>query len=199
MAGRFDCERVLRFDSLPHGIGRTLRRKRWPYETLVTVSIEGLNILDMVTADRIVARLISKHPQGDKKHPSTLPDRTLRTSGSPAQSSKPSLHACLFAVSQILRYRFVHSMAANGEDVQIPERKEVARGSSDLLETAVVAGTCVRTAPERVAKFLPEEPAGRRFRKIQSAVQRSSGSQPADLAGSGQALRSYHRNRWLRR
>jgi len=32
------------------------------YTTLVTATIEGLNILDIVTADRIVARLSSQHP-----------------------------------------------------------------------------------------------------------------------------------------
>lgn len=35
------------------------------HNTLVTSSIEGLNLLDVVTADRIVARLYSKHRQGD--------------------------------------------------------------------------------------------------------------------------------------
>ena len=32
--------------------------------TLVTATLEGLNLLDVVTADRIVARLYSKHPDG---------------------------------------------------------------------------------------------------------------------------------------
>lgn len=31
------------------------------YDTHVTVAVEGLNVLDMVTADRVVARLTSKH------------------------------------------------------------------------------------------------------------------------------------------
>ena len=35
--------------------------------TLVTSSIEGLNILDVVTADRIVARLYSKHPRDEEE------------------------------------------------------------------------------------------------------------------------------------
>ncbi len=33
--------------------------------TLVTATLEGLNILDILTADRVVARLYSKHPAGD--------------------------------------------------------------------------------------------------------------------------------------
>ncbi len=35
--------------------------------TLVTSTVEGLNILDVVTADRIVARLYSKHGANDKE------------------------------------------------------------------------------------------------------------------------------------
>jgi hypothetical protein len=33
--------------------------------TLVTATVEGLNILDVLTADRVVARLYSKHPAGE--------------------------------------------------------------------------------------------------------------------------------------
>lgn len=33
-----------------------------PYETLSQVTVEGLNVQDMVTADRLVARLVSRHP-----------------------------------------------------------------------------------------------------------------------------------------
>lgn len=35
------------------------------YNTLVTSTVEGLNIADMVTADRIVARISSEHGDGD--------------------------------------------------------------------------------------------------------------------------------------
>jgi len=33
--------------------------------TLVTATVEGLNIMDILTADRVVARLYSKHPAGE--------------------------------------------------------------------------------------------------------------------------------------
>jgi len=33
--------------------------------TLVTATLEGLNVLDILTADRVVARLYSKHPAGE--------------------------------------------------------------------------------------------------------------------------------------
>lgn len=43
-----------------------------PWETLSTVTIERLNIGDMVTADRIVARLVSQHP-AEKGQPRIIP------------------------------------------------------------------------------------------------------------------------------
>jgi hypothetical protein len=42
------------------------------YETLMSATIEGLNILDVVTADVIVARLSSRHPK-DGGEPSIIP------------------------------------------------------------------------------------------------------------------------------
>jgi len=42
------------------------------HETLVTSVIEGLNILDMVTADRVVGRLVSEHGRGGKHDPVSL-------------------------------------------------------------------------------------------------------------------------------
>jgi hypothetical protein len=35
------------------------------HSTLIQATVEGLNIMDMVTADRIVARLVSKHGRGE--------------------------------------------------------------------------------------------------------------------------------------
>jgi hypothetical protein len=32
--------------------------------TLVTATLEGLNMMDVLTADRVVSRLFSKHPKG---------------------------------------------------------------------------------------------------------------------------------------
>ncbi|HZO99728.1 MAG TPA: choice-of-anchor P family protein [Terriglobia bacterium] len=42
------------------------------YNTLVTATVEGLNIMGVVTADEIVARLTSKHPK-DGGEPSIIP------------------------------------------------------------------------------------------------------------------------------
>lgn len=37
------------------------------YNTLVTTTVEGLNIADMITADRIVARISTQHGEGDEE------------------------------------------------------------------------------------------------------------------------------------
>lgn len=42
-------------------------------DTLVTVALEGLNILNMVTADRVVARLTSSHSGEEDAEPHMLP------------------------------------------------------------------------------------------------------------------------------
>ena len=39
------------------------------YNTLATVSLEDLNIADLITADRVVARLVSEKPEGEPELP----------------------------------------------------------------------------------------------------------------------------------
>lgn len=43
------------------------------FETLVTSVVEGLNILDVVTADRIVGRITASHPNEDNTEPCITP------------------------------------------------------------------------------------------------------------------------------
>jgi hypothetical protein len=56
------------------------------YGTLATTTIEGLNIMDVVTCDRIVARLTAKYPE-NKSEPSFIPlgsrFENLRIAGHP--------------------------------------------------------------------------------------------------------------------
>ncbi|MCC7154294.1 MAG: hypothetical protein IT161_06950 [Bryobacterales bacterium] len=55
------------------------------FDTLVTVTVEGLNVLNVVTADAIVARITSKHPNDASQEPSITPTgsyfRGLRIAG----------------------------------------------------------------------------------------------------------------------
>jgi hypothetical protein len=70
-AGKFNHRNIVSFRHAASTVagrvgehdGRTSR------DTLVTVAIEGLNVLDVVTADRIVARLASSHEDGDPEPP----------------------------------------------------------------------------------------------------------------------------------
>lgn len=72
--GRFDYRDIVSFESASSGAAGSLsdHRGRRTYDTVVTVTIEGLNVLNMVTADRVVARLNSKHPE-DTYDPEMLP------------------------------------------------------------------------------------------------------------------------------
>ena len=62
-AGRFDHRGILRFEEArTELIGR---QEGESFETLIMVTVDGLNINDMVTADRIVARLVSRRTPSD--------------------------------------------------------------------------------------------------------------------------------------
>src|SRR5579863_8327141 len=59
---KFKVEEFLSFESAYSHVSGSQNQKDLTYTTLVTATIEGLNILDVVTADRIVARISSQHP-----------------------------------------------------------------------------------------------------------------------------------------
>jgi hypothetical protein len=63
---------ILSFSSATSIVSGDFSAKEQSYETLMSASIEGLNLLDVVTADLIVARLTSKHPR-DGAEPSIVP------------------------------------------------------------------------------------------------------------------------------
>jgi hypothetical protein len=60
-----------------------------PYETLSQVTVEGLNVQDMVTADRVVARLVSQHPGTSGSESKIIPlgsaFHNLRIAGQPVR------------------------------------------------------------------------------------------------------------------
>jgi hypothetical protein len=60
---RFNHRNVIGFDRVACTVsGQKVRHgERTAGETLVTVAIEGLNVLDVITADRVVARMTSLH------------------------------------------------------------------------------------------------------------------------------------------
>src|SRR5580704_12321411 len=56
----FKFEEFVAFDAAYSHVSGSQNKKDESYTTLVTSTIEGLNILDMVTADRLVARISSQ-------------------------------------------------------------------------------------------------------------------------------------------
>jgi hypothetical protein len=65
----FKFQEFVSFSSAYSHVSGSLNHADGTYTTLVTATIENLNILDVVTADRIVARLSSQHPvEHDEPH-----------------------------------------------------------------------------------------------------------------------------------
>ena len=158
VAGRFDCERVLRFDSVRTELVGRYDEIDGTYETLVTVSIEGLNVLDMVTADRIIARLVSKHPKGQEARINLTGSHfeNLRVAGQVIEAD-----LALDAFSRYPTYSSVADALYGRTPPDCPDPKaEVERGAGlrSLLEQQW-SRELREKAPDRVAKFLPEAPA----------------------------------------
>jgi len=60
-AGAFNFQSILSFASAEAVVSGSIGRDETSFDTIATVTIEGLNVLGMVTADRIVARIASSH------------------------------------------------------------------------------------------------------------------------------------------
>jgi hypothetical protein len=66
---KFRLKEIISFEAAYTQVSGSLKKEDSSHTTLVTSTIEGLNILDVVKADRIVARLASNHPAGhDEPH-----------------------------------------------------------------------------------------------------------------------------------
>lgn len=63
------------------------KSEKGSYDSIATVTIEHVNLLNMVTADRVVARIASKHPDDPEAEPSVIPlgsyFENLRIAGQP--------------------------------------------------------------------------------------------------------------------
>ena len=64
---KFKFEEFVSFDAAYTHVSGSQNKHDLSYTTLVTSTIEGLNILDVVTADRIVGRLSSEQPPDHKE------------------------------------------------------------------------------------------------------------------------------------
>lgn len=64
---RFRFHDIVSFDSAQAEVAGSFSPKQSTFDAVATVTVSGLDILGMVTADRIVARIASSHPQ-DPEH-----------------------------------------------------------------------------------------------------------------------------------
>lgn len=60
--GKFKFEEFISYEAAYSHVSGSQNKADSSYTTLVTATIEGLNVLDVVTADRIVSRISSQHP-----------------------------------------------------------------------------------------------------------------------------------------
>jgi hypothetical protein len=94
---RFQFRDIFSFHAASSVVSGAYNKGNKSFDTLATVSIEGLNLLGVVTADRIVARLSSTYSEDGKEHsitPVGSSFENLRIAGCPV---KPRLATDTFS------------------------------------------------------------------------------------------------------
>ena len=74
---RFDFRGILSFESAQALVAGSFTPRTQSFDSVATVTVTGLNILGMVTADRIVARIASSHPPDPERGHSITAARLL--------------------------------------------------------------------------------------------------------------------------
>ncbi|NOT87472.1 MAG: hypothetical protein HOP03_04745 [Lysobacter sp.] len=148
--GRFDYRNIVGFERATSTVSgqKVTHEGITSGDTLVTVAIEGLNILDVITADRVVARMTSTNAERKNgSDPEALPFgshfENLRIGGVPIELSPyPQLvseetstyqklvRACLRRCDSSECVPFMYSSGAPIDDNEIPEDH-----FSDVLKT----------------------------------------------------------------
>jgi hypothetical protein len=62
-AGAFQLQGILSFASAYTQVAGSVSLKDGGWNTLATTAIEGLNVLDILTADRVVCQIVTEHPR----------------------------------------------------------------------------------------------------------------------------------------
>ena len=91
----FQYRDLISYKSAHTQVAGSSTRLNGPWTTLVSTAIEGLNVLNVITADRVVARVSTEHP-AEGYHPKvSFMERSLKTFASAATRSSPcSILAC---------------------------------------------------------------------------------------------------------
>ncbi|HEX5482816.1 MAG TPA: choice-of-anchor P family protein [Terriglobia bacterium] len=122
----FAYKNILSFQSATTQATGSYNPEEKAYNTLVTATIEKLNVLDQVTADRVVAHLTSKHPESGGQ-PSIIPLGSsfvnLRIAGCPVDVR---LDSATFV--QFDTYDRICESLARDKDL----RQRLLRGQEDL-------------------------------------------------------------------
>jgi hypothetical protein len=85
---KFRLKEIISFEAAYTQVSGSQKKEDSSHTTLVSSTIEGLNVLDVVKADRLVARLASFHPAGhDEPHITLVGSHfeNLRIAGCPVQ------------------------------------------------------------------------------------------------------------------
>lgn len=69
---KFRFKEIISFDRASTQVSGSKKKEDNSHTTLVSTVVEGLNILGVVTADRVIARLASHHPPGEEEARITL-------------------------------------------------------------------------------------------------------------------------------
>ncbi|HUA00465.1 MAG TPA: choice-of-anchor P family protein [Candidatus Aquilonibacter sp.] len=84
----FQFQQFVSFKAAYSHVSGSMNTADGTHTTLATATVEGLNVLDMVTADRVVARLATQHPEDEgEPHVVVLGSRfeNLRIAGCPVE------------------------------------------------------------------------------------------------------------------
>src|SRR5579872_6803986 len=61
-AGAFQLEGIVSFASAYTQVAGSVSEKNGAWTTLATSAVEGVNVLDILTADRVVSQILTEHP-----------------------------------------------------------------------------------------------------------------------------------------
>ena len=136
---RFRFHEIASFETARSLVAGSRSSKDQSFASVGVITIEGLNILGMVTARRVVARIASSHPDDSDKQPSVTPIGSyfedLRIAGKPVTVDLATDTFTKFDTADKVReaYRdnrdnfqdLFHELSLLGREEEIPERLRI--------------------------------------------------------------------------